>query len=242
MFIFLLLSIVKCSEFTELMSNRQTCPKQKGSVGDYKMNVLANFWIGTACLRDKPGSGVGPVRGTNAVTIHGLWPGNNASSWPECCNNSYPFKPAEISGIADLSKNWVSTQGPDNSFYTHEWEKHGTCAMDLFHTERDYFSSVVNLNKRLNIAGIFRAAGIIAGNRTYSKNDVKTALRRGLGHDVLLECAKVNGISMLNAIYTCIDHSPSLNVQECTSDYKSRYEPKCPSSFILPAIPDSCYK
>lgn len=237
----LLVTSLYASQFTSLDANGN-CPKQNGKVGDFTMNVLATMWVVTSCLNDKPGSGVGPVRGTSLFTIHGLWPGKNSTTWPECCNTSYPFKSSEISGLSNLKQNWISTKGSDDSFYAHEWEKHGTCAMNLFSSERAYFEKTVGLNQRLNLGGILSRAGINPGNTMYAKSSVLSALKNGLGAEPLLECATVNGQKMLSAVYVCTDASSSLRVQSCTSDYYSKYANKCPANFYLPAIPDSCYR
>ena len=35
---------------------------------------------------------------------------------------------------------------PNDVFWAHEWEKHGTCAEDVFPTQLDYFNSTVELD------------------------------------------------------------------------------------------------
>lgn len=242
MLFLLLINLALSSSFVSIESNKKTCSKEKGTVGNYSYNLFAAFWAGTQCLKYNPKPGYGPIVGSNLVTIHGLWPGNNASSWPECCNNSYPYDSSELDDVEDLEKNWVSSTGSDDTFYAHEWEKHGTCAMDLFDTEKEYFQSTVNLNKRLDIAGLLADAGITPGTKAYKKTAVKAAIKAGTGYDPLLECYTINNQKMLAAIYVCVDKTSDLNTRNCTSDYYSKYESKCPASFYLPAIPSSCYK
>ena len=41
---------------------------------------------------------------------------------------------------------WPSYYGPNEEFWAHEWEKHGTCAEDVFPTQLDYFNTTVELH------------------------------------------------------------------------------------------------
>ncbi len=41
---------------------------------------------------------------------------------------------------------WPSYYGPNEDFWAHEWEKHGTCAEDVFPTQLDYFNTTVELH------------------------------------------------------------------------------------------------
>ena len=206
------------------------------------MTLLATWWVGTQCLLYSPSSGIGPVPGTNNITIHGLWAEHNASSYPTCCDTSYTFDSSEIANVTNLQTNWVSSTGSDEKLYAHEWEKHGTCTLDIMPSEYSYFQNVVNLNIRLNMTGMLASAGITAGSSLVSKTKVLAALTSGLGYEPLLECKSVNGQKMLSSIYVCIDNTSSLNVRNCTSDYYSSYSSKCSSSFYLPEIPSDCYK
>ena len=109
------------------------------------------------------------MRGTNLFTVHGLWPGNSSKVAPSCCNLNYPFKLEEMEDIPDLYRNWVSYSHPDKSFWAHEWEKHGTCALDIFENEYDYFNKTISLNRDLGLASALRAAGIVPGDTLYTK-------------------------------------------------------------------------
>ena len=41
---------------------------------------------------------------------------------------------------------WPSYYGPNEHFWAHEWEKHGTCAEEVFPTQLDYFNTTVALH------------------------------------------------------------------------------------------------
>jgi len=45
-----------------------------------------------------------------------------------------------------MEQDWPSYYGPDETFWAHEWEKHGTCAEDVFPTQLDYFNTTLALH------------------------------------------------------------------------------------------------
>ena len=45
-----------------------------------------------------------------------------------------------------MELDWPSYYGPDETFWAHEWEKHGTCAEDVFPTQLDYFNTTLALH------------------------------------------------------------------------------------------------
>ena len=45
-----------------------------------------------------------------------------------------------------MELDWPSYYGPDEEFWAHEWEKHGTCAEDVFPTQLDYFNTTLALH------------------------------------------------------------------------------------------------
>jgi len=78
-----------------------------------------------------------------AFSIHGLWPQWDKKSWPQYCNNSAPFNENQIAALMpQIEQNWPSCQGQEDSFLSHEWDKHGTCTP---FDEYTYFSIGLNL-------------------------------------------------------------------------------------------------
>ena len=66
-------------------------------------------------------------------TIHGLWPNRLSGGWPQYCTNEQ-FDPSEIKDlIPEMDKDWpnLMQDRPYYDFWTHEYEKHGTCAETL---------------------------------------------------------------------------------------------------------------
>ena len=78
--------------------------------------------------------------------IHGLWPQFNSTSYPEYCS-SVTYEDVTGDLLADM--NDICNQ-QDQSFWTHEWSKHGSCVnLQTGMTETDYFNLTINLLKNL---------------------------------------------------------------------------------------------
>jgi len=45
-----------------------------------------------------------------------------------------------------MEQDWPSYYGPNEEFWAHEWEKHGTCAEDVFPTQLAYFNTTLALH------------------------------------------------------------------------------------------------
>ncbi|KAA6366226.1 MAG: hypothetical protein EZS28_038249, partial [Streblomastix strix] len=75
-----------------------------------------------------------------------------------------------------------------------------------------------------------------------SKDAVKKALKNGLGADVALQCQTVNGQKLLSNVYFCVDHTQQLPVMSCSQEFLLNYEKSCPDSFVMPEVPEECYR
>ena len=77
-------------------------------------------------------------------SIHGLWPQNSLDSYPVYCKKVV-FDINKLNPILDeLKKNWYSTETTDEYFWSHEWEKHGSCMFTKM-DEIDYFKKALYL-------------------------------------------------------------------------------------------------
>eukprot|EP01064_Diplonema_japonicum_P008739 TRINITY_DN16139_c0_g1_i1.p1 TRINITY_DN16139_c0_g1~~TRINITY_DN16139_c0_g1_i1.p1 ORF type:complete len:156 (+),score=23.97 TRINITY_DN16139_c0_g1_i1:49-516(+) len=80
-------------------------------------------------------------------TIHGLWPQWAAASSGYCRNVT--FNETEVQSLLpQMKEDWPSDNGSDESFWTHEWEKHGSCADNM--PEFQYFNTTLNLYTQYN--------------------------------------------------------------------------------------------
>lgn len=94
---------------------------------------------------------------------------------------------------------WKDYQGNDESFWEHEWGKHGTCISTLepscytgYSPQEevvDYFQKTVDLFKTLDSYKFLSAAGIEPSNtKTYTAAEIQAALTKPRGHAVAIQC------------------------------------------------------
>jgi ribonuclease T2 len=146
-------------------------------------------------------------------TLHGLWPENSDGTYPQNCANA-PFNPAAVSNITDeLSKYWVSLAGPSETFWAHEWEKHGTCAAPVFPSEFLFMNGTLALRERYDITPALAAAGIVpSATATFTKAQFQAAVTKAFGFPVLPSC---DASGNLNGATVCI--SKQGKAQSCGS-------------------------
>ena len=81
-------------------------------------------------------------------SIHGLWPQTTIEKYPAYCKK-ITFDLNKLSPIIDkLNKYWYSEtsshEDPNETFWKHEWEKHGSCMYNNC-DEYDYFNTAIKL-------------------------------------------------------------------------------------------------
>lgn len=107
---------------------------------------------------------------------------------------------------------WKDYQGNDESFWEHEWNKHGTCISTLepgCYTNYapqeevvDYFQKTVDLFKTLDSYASLSAAGIVPSTtQTYTSAEINAALAKSRGVQVTIQCSN----SALNEIWYFYD-------------------------------------
>jgi len=186
---------LSCSTNTLSCSSRSTnscCSPTYGQV------VLELQWI----------PGYGP---SDAFTMHGLWPntctGGRAPN--DGCDDSRQY--SDISSLltesvaADMNTYWPSDQGDNNVFWSHEWQKHGTCVTTLapscfsdgtYQQGEEvsmYFGKALELRSTYDLYAAMNNAGfgpVDSASSGYSATDVAQAIRKSFGVSVQLECKK----------------------------------------------------
>ncbi|KAH8891975.1 ribonuclease t2 [Thozetella sp. PMI_491] len=139
-------------------------------------------------------------------TIHGLWPDNCDGSYDQFCDTT-----REYTNITDILKKdapcvldymsvyWKDYQGNDESFYEHEFSKHGTCISTLnpscydnyrpTQEVKDYFYRAVKLFQGLPSYKWLAEAGIVPSTTaTYTLANIQAALSKHYGHNVIVNC------------------------------------------------------
>ncbi|KAL9105013.1 MAG: hypothetical protein Q9163_000110 [Psora crenata] len=144
-------------------------------------------------------------------TVHGLWPDHCDGTYDANCDpaRAYTNISSIISaaGATDLlsymNTYWKDYQGNDESFWEHEWGKHGTCISTLepgcytdYKPQEEvvaFFQKTVDLFKSLPSYTWLSDAGIVPSTAaTYTSAQILAALRSPRGVDVAIQCSNTN--------------------------------------------------
>ncbi|KAI0447434.1 ribonuclease T2-like protein [Xylaria telfairii] len=175
--------------------------------------------VGDLCCFNAPGGDIlltqfwdtAPSTGpADSWTLHGLWPDNCDGSYEQYCdqNRQYTNITAIIaakapSTLETMQKYWKDYQGNDESFWEHEWGKHGTCistlepecyaSVDTYQPTdevADYFTRAVSLFKTLPTYDWLAAAGIVPSTtQTYTLAAIQDVLTAHHGHNAVIRCS-----------------------------------------------------
>ncbi|KAJ5625218.1 Ribonuclease T2 [Penicillium lagena] len=134
---------------------------------------------------------------SDSWTIHGLWPDNCDGTYQATCDSARAYTNItdilKSQGRSELltymNKYWVSDDGSDESFWEHEWGKHGTCLNTIkpscysnYQPQEEvgqFFQKVVDLFKGLDTYTALSNAGITPdSSKTYDLADIQNALSK----------------------------------------------------------------
>ncbi|KAJ0975327.1 hypothetical protein J5N97_017292 [Dioscorea zingiberensis] len=197
------------------------------SAQNFDFFYFVQQWPGSYCDTQQsccyPSNGKPPAD----FGIHGLWPNNNDGSYPSNCDPNTPFNPSKQTGHHLLAPG----QQWQNTFWAHEWEKHGTCSESVL-DQHDYFLTALNLKKQYNLLEILQNAGIEANDGSYSLSSITEAISGATGYTPGVECnTDESGSDQLYQVYLCVDTSGS-SVIECPVLPNS----KCSSQIQFPSF------
>ncbi|KAE8812335.1 aleurone ribonuclease [Hordeum vulgare] len=205
------------------------------SAEEFDFFYLVQQWPGSFCDTKKGCCFPDTGKPATDFGIHGLWPNyaecktrgeldgalemvtrRRKKCWPESCN-SERLKLWEIRDlVTELDANWPTLAckgGKSFEFWTHEWEKHGTCSnLD----QHGYFATALGFKARHNLTSILADAGIVPSDtETYFLSSIRDAIREGTGFTANLECNRgVDGETQLFQVYQCIDRDGE-NLIDC---------------------------
>lgn len=157
----------------------------------------------------------------NSATIHGLWPDYCDGTYPASCSSKSgipTYTGAQIraalnryspSTLSYMNTYYKDVNGDDESFWEHEWNKHGTCYTTLRARCQNpssgmsaedaalvgYFEEMVRLFKTLPTYKWLSDAGITpSSSKAYRLSDLQAALSTQHGADVYIGCTNRNVI------------------------------------------------
>lgn len=149
-----------------------------------------------------------PTGPSDSWTLHGLWPDNCDGTYEANCDPKRAYtnitQILQAAGAEDtlsvMQKYWKDYQGDDESFWEHEWSKHGTCIStldpscyaDYQPTEEVpiFFNRTVSLFQSLPSYDFLSEAGIVPSTtKTYTSAEIQAALSAKHGQEVYLGCS-----------------------------------------------------
>ena len=144
-------------------------------------------------------------------TIHGLWPDHCDGTYDQYCDERRQYTNiteilesyGQTALLSYMKEYWTDYHGAEESFWEHEWGKHGTCMSTLnppcysnYKGQEevvDYFRRTVSLFQTLDTYSFLAAAGITpSATRNYTLESINTALRNApgrAGKNATVECS-----------------------------------------------------
>ncbi|CAL5399045.1 unnamed protein product [Camellia sinensis] len=150
-----------------------------------------------------------------------------------------------ISRMQDSWPTLACPSGDGSTFWSHEWDKHGTCSESVL-DQHSYFKSALNLKSHIDLLQILQSAdetnfgqwhrrwltGINPDGGSYSLSSIKGAIKNAIGYTPFIECnVDSSGNSQLYQVYICVDTSGS-NFIECPVLPRG----KCASNLEFPSF------
>jgi len=207
----------------------------KGS-DDFDYYVFTQQWPVSNCLTASSHDQCEIPANVSGWLIHGLWPTNYQGSYPSYCDDDYEFNDAEISSIWGLlAKYWTNLYHDSavDSFWEHEWDKHGTCAYTAHDvsSEFDYFNMTLGFHFRYPVGQWLLDAGIAPNNTKIQNADVmRNVISDKVGKQTIFQCTYDQDTNehIVNQIEICLDRSFNPidcehGVQNCSSDRDTVY-------------------
>ncbi|KAH6620881.1 ribonuclease T2-like protein [Chaetomium sp. MPI-SDFR-AT-0129] len=147
-----------------------------------------------------------PVGPSDSWTIHGLWPDHCDGTFDSSCDSSRAYtnitqilQAASPDTLSFMQTHWKPNSGTDESFWEHEWGKHGTCMTTLrpscysgyqpTQEAVDFFDRTVALFQGLPSYSWLADAGIVPSTTaTYTLSAIQAALTGKFGFAVTINC------------------------------------------------------
>lgn len=127
-----------------------------------------------------------------------------------------------------MDKYWPSYQAPDETFWAHEYEKHGTCASAIpqLDTQFNFFKTTLSLIQQYNAIPMLKQGGGIkpSDSNHVTTPDAEAAIRNVFGGTPAFTCTS----GKLNSVYLCFNKD--LTPIDCDG-----LKSTCGSAFLIPA-------
>jgi ribonuclease I len=148
----------------------------------------------------------------NIFSIHGLWPAFQTAQNVDC--NTGVKKKFKIKGevLEKMNTYWVNYKGPNPSFWTHEYNRHGWCFSKRFRLDHTaFFESTLEIYERyaLDQLMIHSIGDLVAEKNEYTKYSYKElfVLIQNARQDLVfvIRCLRTGGRQYLHEIHFFFD-------------------------------------
>lgn len=129
---------------------------------------------------------------------------------------------------------WPSVKGSDETFWSHEWNKHGTCALSHRDVESSlhYFNKSLELYNQLGVQEVLENANIRPTRtvkNTVNLQEVKKAIESKVGARVYILCQHYNQHNFYGSSRPRGESNFLSGIRVC---YNNKFKPiDCKSSF-----------
>lgn len=166
----------------------------RNSDTNFDLLIFTQRWPQTVCYawKEKYAPHTCRLPTNEEWTIHGIWPTQMGKEGPSYCNNASRFDSSVLSPIEnELETKWIDVENgtAHYSFWEHEWDKHGTCAMVIkdINNELKYFRKGLDLLDIYDMKYVLAKANILPNN-SYRVPEILDGIEKVIGKTGQVEC------------------------------------------------------
>jgi len=187
--------------------------------------ILRQMWPQSSCMF--PGTHkCSLAENITTWTVHGLWPSEVQSIEPNFCNDSLPFQFDYVKPFyGQMLKYWPNLylDTKIDSFWAHEWDKHGTCALSFnpqIRNATDYFNVTLGLRDLHDLGAVLAINSIVPDDtKLYDFAKIFGAIKATFNAEPLMVCylMKDSDVQYLSQIQICMDKQ--FNLIDCYTEF-----------------------
>jgi len=174
-----------------------------------ELYLLATEWPQSSCEMHDGGCSI--AANVSTFTIHGLWPDVFSGDSPQYCQGEDLDMEALQPLLSSLLQLWPNVYAGKTaeSFWEHEWDKHGKCAVASgdFESQEAYFSFALTQVTRYNAYQILAQAGIGPSDQPQNLTTILNVLDETFYYRFNVVCQKQGDRFLLSEVQVCFNTS-----------------------------------
>lgn len=186
---------------------------------DWDYIVYSQRWPITGCSQWKeknPKNTCNLPQDNTTWIVHGLWPTKNGEKGPLFCNSAIHYDPEQLKPILkEMQEYWpnIEANTKADSFWKHEWSKHGTCAASLpvLNSVINYFKKGLEWNQQYEMSTLLSKNQIVPNPQGYKINEIYNVVKNAMGKNPIIQCVvDENKQSLISEIQICFNKNLDL--------------------------------